>query len=158
MGRGKKDEFGEAEYRHGALERLREAQTLLRSEQFAGSIYLAGRGVEGMLRALIWCSDWGIRERKQSLETGHDLRRLLTLVRNLGLLRAGGRDDEFEAMIEEVGRLWFNNMRFASSRVVETRWWRLGQVHRKRTFKQAAADYFEKSSAIIKRCEALCGR
>ncbi len=46
--------FGGADYRQGAFERLGEAYTLLRNEQFAGSVYLAGRGVEAMLRAVVW--------------------------------------------------------------------------------------------------------
>jgi hypothetical protein len=47
------DPFGQKHYREGALERLDEASLLLRAQQFAGAIYLAGRAVEGMLRALI---------------------------------------------------------------------------------------------------------
>ena len=49
--------LGDIEYRLGARQRLDEAVTLLRDGQFAGSIYLAGRSVEGMLRAMIWKTD-----------------------------------------------------------------------------------------------------
>jgi len=84
--------LGDMEYRLGARQRLDEAVTLLRDGQFAGSIYLAGRSVEGMLRAMIWKTDPEYRQGKKSLETGHDLRELPTQVRRLGLLRAGGRD------------------------------------------------------------------
>src|SRR5271170_108564 len=108
--------FGDVEYRLGARQRLDEAFDLLQLEHFAGSIYLAGRSVEGMLRALIWKTDSDVRQGKKSLQTGHDLRELLTVVRRLGLLRSGGRDDEFERTVQLVARLWFNNMRFASSR------------------------------------------
>lgn len=48
---------GGADYRGGALNRLEEAGVLLRQDLFGGSIYLAGRAVEGMLRAIIWFSD-----------------------------------------------------------------------------------------------------
>jgi hypothetical protein len=114
--------LGAGEYREGARERLAESLTLLNSEQLAGGVYLAGRAVEGMLRAVVWISDPEIKQGRKSLDTGHDLSRLLTLVSSLGLLRADRRDDEFHANVQRVGRLWLNNMRFASTRHVETRW------------------------------------
>ena len=49
--------IGAAEYGDGARERLEEAFLLLRRKRWAGSIHLAGRAVEGMLRAVIWKSD-----------------------------------------------------------------------------------------------------
>src|SRR6266550_4904856 len=91
--------FGGTDYRQGAVERMRESQLLLSNENFAGSIYLAGRGVEAVLRAVIWERDVEIRRGRKSLETGHDLRQLLVLVRKLGLLRPAGREDEFEAAV-----------------------------------------------------------
>ena len=92
------------------------------------------------------------------MDTGHDLRELLAHVRDLGLLDADRRDERFAAAVQRVGRLWFNNMRFASSKFVETRWLRLGEVARGRTFKQAAEAFHDDCSAIVKRCEALCQR
>ena len=62
--------MGAKDYLNGANERLMEAFVLLRREHFAGSIYLAGRAVEGMLRALIWTGDREIATGKKSLETG----------------------------------------------------------------------------------------
>jgi hypothetical protein len=150
--------LGDVEYRLGARQRLDEAFDLLQLEHFAGSIYLAGRSVEGMLRALIWKTDSELRQGKKSLQTGHDLRELLTVVRKLGLLQSGGRDDEFERTVQLVARLWFNNMRFASSRFVERRLRRLGEVGGKRTIKQASARFYEACATIIKRCEALWQR
>lgn len=70
MGR-KMPGLGEADYRSGALERLEEAFLLLRRERFGGAIYLAGRAVEGMLRAVIWKSDPDYAAGRKSLETGH---------------------------------------------------------------------------------------
>jgi hypothetical protein len=84
------------------------------------------------------------------------LRRLLTSVRNLGVLRAGGKEDPLVADVQHVARLSYNNMRFASSRAVETRWFQLGEVTGRFTFKQAAYDYYDACSAVIKRCEAIC--
>lgn len=148
--------MGEAGYRKGARDRIGEAYVLLRAEAFGGSAYLAGRGAEGALRAVLWKADTEIQQGKKSLDTGHDLRRLLTNVRNLGLLRAGVPDDPLIADVQHVARLWYNNMRFASSRAVETRWYQVGEVTGQRTFKQAAFDFYDACSAVIKRCEARC--
>ena len=48
---------GDIDYRNGSKERLSESFILLRKGLFAGSVYLAGRAVEGMLRAVVWKSD-----------------------------------------------------------------------------------------------------
>ena len=69
-----------------------------------------------MLRAVIWDRDAAVRRGARSLDTGHDLRELLAHVRDLGLLDADRRDERFAAAVQRVGRLWFNNMRFASSK------------------------------------------
>lgn len=148
--------MGEADYRAGARDRIDEAFRLLRAEQFGGSAYLGGRGAEGALRAVLWKNDIEIQQGKKSLDTGHDLRALLANVRNLGLLRAGGRDDVFTAAVQHVARLWYNNMRFASTDAIEKKWLKLGEVGKKRTFKQAATEFCEDCSLVIKRCEALC--
>jgi len=64
-------------YRKGALERLDDAGRLLRQERLGDAIYLAGRAVEGMLRAVVWLNDSDVREGRKSLETGHQLPELL---------------------------------------------------------------------------------
>jgi hypothetical protein len=148
--------MGEADYRTGARDRIGEAYVLLRNEAFGGSAYLAGRGAEGALRAVLWKADPQIQQGKKSLDSGHDLRHLLTNVRNLGLLRAGGPEDRLIADVQHVARLWYNNMRFASARAIETRWYNLGEVSGHWTFKQAAYDFYDACSTVIKRCEALC--
>ncbi len=43
--------IGATDYRNGAMERLEEAFILLRQERLGGCVYLAGRAVEGILRA-----------------------------------------------------------------------------------------------------------
>ena len=83
------DAFGEKQYRRAALERLEEAGVLLRRGFLGGAVYMAGRGVEGSMRAVIWRKDAEIRGGRKSLETGHDLRELLALVQQLGLLAEG---------------------------------------------------------------------
>ena len=148
--------MGEAEYRKGARDRIGEAFLLLQQEAFGGSVYLAGRGAEGALRAVVWKADPEIRQRRKSFDAGHDLRNLLTNVRNLGLLRTGGPDDSLIADVQHVARLWYNNMRFASARAIETQWYNLGEISGHRTFKQASREFYDSCSAVIKRCEALC--
>ncbi len=147
--------FGEAAYRQGAIERLLESFDLLRARRFAGSIYLAGRAVEAILRAAAWKADAEFGQRKKTLETGHDLRELLGLVRSLGVLRATGIQDTLGANVQHVARLWFNNMRFASTRLIDARWRKQGEVHKQRTFKHASTDFHDRCAAVVKTCEAL---
>ena len=71
------------------IDRIGDSYILLRAEAFGGSAYLAGRGAEGALRAVLWKADPEIQQGKKSLDTGHNLRQLLTNVGNLGLYRAG---------------------------------------------------------------------
>ena len=80
-------DLGENDYRQGGLQRLRESKVLLDGQLFAGGVYLAGRAVESLLRALIWKHDRDIKSGRRSLQTGHDLRELLKLVANLGVLK-----------------------------------------------------------------------
>lgn len=147
--------FGAGNYRDGALERLRESQTLLLSRQFAGSIYMAGRSVEGMLRAVIWKGDVDIQTGRKALETGHDLQRLLSLVSNLGLLRREQRDEDFKVKVQRVARLWSNDFKFASTPFIESGWQSFSVVTKRRTLKIAVQGYFQDCSDIIKRCEML---
>jgi HEPN domain-containing protein len=111
--------IGDNDYRSGALDRLEDASHLLREERFAGSVYLAGRAVEGMLRAIIWRSDHEYATGKKSLETGHNLRDILKLTRRLGILQDEKIHDEIANSIQTIARLWWNNMRFLSSRKIE---------------------------------------
>lgn len=83
-------QIGEQDYRDGAQERIVGAEKLLQGGQLAEAVYLSGRAVEGMFRALIWKSDPDYRSGRKSLETEHDLGKLLTMVGNLGLLAGRG--------------------------------------------------------------------
>jgi|GEM_PF-1488716 len=159
MAKGKLSNFNADDYRRGALERLNDAFILLRSGQFAGSASSAGRAVEGMLRAVIWKRDDDILTGNKSLGTGHDLRELLTHVRNLGLLSASGLDNEdLESNVQYIARPWFNNMRYATSRFVESRWSNLGEIRKGRTLKQATESFYIACASVAKRCEVLCQR
>lgn len=108
-----------------------------------------------MLRAVVWRHDVDVRVGRKALDTGHDLRQLLERVAALGLLKQGERDADFRASVQRVARLWFNNMRFASSRKLAADWRRSGDVHARRTVKKAAADFYDDCGEISRRCEAL---
>lgn len=150
--------FGEAEYRTGARARLEDAEALLDQGRLGGSIYLAGRAVEGMLRAVIWRGDVAIRLGRKALDSGHDLRELLALARGTGLLRAEAADERLEASVQYLARLWFNNMRFASTKYVERRWRTIGVLGKRVTLKQAATAFVATCSVVIGQCEVLCER
>jgi hypothetical protein len=49
-------------------------------------------------------------------------------------------------------------MRFAPTRVVETRWVKIGIVRKGATFKQAARGFFDDCAEILKRCEKIWQR
>lgn len=150
--------LGADDYRRGARERLQEASVLRRAEFWAGSIYLAGRAVEGILRAMIWKGDpefaAGKKTEKKTLGTGHDLRDMLRLARRLGVLREDAKG-MFSANVQHVARLWRNNMRFWPTAKVTREWRSQGELSGKRTIKQAAQDYHDACMAVIRRCEAL---
>jgi hypothetical protein len=47
-------ELGGSDYRSGAHDRIEESRLLMLGNRFGGSVYLAGRAVESILRATIW--------------------------------------------------------------------------------------------------------
>ena len=81
-------QFGSETYRKGALERIGEAQMLYRSDQFVGSIYLAGLAVAAYMRALVWRRDNQFDER-------HDLKRIAIRVRGLGIVATRSARSQF---------------------------------------------------------------
>jgi hypothetical protein len=148
--------LGESDYLHGGLERLEESGILLRNGRYAGSVYLAGRAVESMLRALIWKNDPQIKSGRKSLDTGHDLREMLANAIQLGVLS----DCEYRMVIadgiQKIARLWLNNMRYYHSKKLTSIWWEKGVISRKRPLKLAAFEFFNACSIVFKRCEVLC--
>ena len=150
--------IGETDYRQGALERWREAYALLRRDMFGGSIYLAGRAVEGMFRAVLWKSDRGYATGKKSLGTGHDLKTLFIAIKPLALLEVcdrPGKPGSLTESVNNVSRLWCNDMRFWPTAKVARAWRELGELAGRRTLKSAAQDYYNTCSAIIKRGDTL---
>jgi hypothetical protein len=100
-----------------------------------------------------------VRGGRKTLDTGHNLRELLTRVRDLGLLSSvDPRKDELSEKVQRIAQLWFNNMRFASSKFVETRWFKLREVRKGQTMKQATSAFYFECQEVVKRCEVLCQR
>src|SRR5580700_2798405 len=148
--------IGGFDYRSGAQDRLEEAAILLRNGLFGGSVYLAGRAVEGMLRAVIWDSDHEYALGRKTLDTGHQLRDMLDLIRNLGVFGDPGIPNSMTEHVQKIARLWTNNMRFLSLIKIEAMWYDLGEIDKnKRTMKRATQNFFDACSAVIKRCEAI---
>jgi len=103
--------FGPETYRAGAHVRMKDAEALWDCKRYVGCMYLAGRAVECVFRALIT-----LRERTR-LDTGHDLRALMKYAGRLGLLESRDRDILNES-IDKVSAIWRNNLRFAGSEQV----------------------------------------
>ena len=147
--------IGESDYRSGARERLEDARLLLAQERFSGAIYLAGRAVEGMLRAVIWKSDPAYRSGTKSLETGHDLRELLKLARSITSLRNAKLWDAINDHVANVAGLWSNNMRFLPVTAVKRLWYNSREIGGRRTIKESAREFVVECSTVVHRCEAL---
>jgi hypothetical protein len=148
--------IGGFDYRSGAQDRLEDASILLRNGLFGGSVYLGGRAVEGMLRAVIWESDYEYALGKKTLDTGHGLRDMLDLIRDLGVFGDSGIPNSMSEHVQMIARLWTNNMRFLSTAKIEGMWYDLGEIDKKkRTMKRATQDFFDACSVAIKRCEAI---
>ena len=103
--------IGSADYRRAATARLEDARMLQSSEHWSGATYLAGRGVEAMLRAVIL-------KRSDRIDSGHDLKHHLKSARRLGMLtedeaRGGGRIND---ALNELAIVWQNNRRYYDDR------------------------------------------
>jgi len=146
-------QIGENDYRDGAKERIAGAEMLLQGGQLAEAVYLAGRAVEGMLRALIWKADPDYRLGRKPLEAGHNPRELLAMVGELGLL--SWRDDVMWYRIVSVSARWANNMRYVPRRWIESYWRSIGVVTNTCTMKRAAGDFFNVCIKIVTRCEGI---
>lgn len=154
--KGRSMNVGGSDYREGAKQRLEEAGVLLRTGLFSGSVYLAGRAVEGMLRALIWRQDSEYATGKKTLDTGHDLRNLLELAESPGIMAAYSDRDLLKDDVQMIARLWLNNMRFVPDRKLRDYWYNIRELNNRRSLKQASGGFYDACSAIVKRCEVIC--
>ena len=143
--------LGATDYHDGALERLREASVLLREDLLAGSIYLAGRAVESMLRALIWKHDLDVQRGRKSLDTGHDLHEMLSMIGNLGVLRNDKRREKLQENVEFIAQRWSNSMRFFHTGKTKAIWRQFGELSQS-TIKMAAERFYNACEDIIRQC------
>lgn len=146
-------QFGSDSYRAGAMERIEEARTLLERDHLVASLYFAGLAVEGMLRSLVWLRDKRFDER-------HDLRSIATRIESLGLLRSGGRDVDFVAMVQSVGTVWTNDLRFADTDSVTKRLLRSRTLKSKDAgaMRQLCRQHYDRALQVMGRCEILWRR
>jgi len=98
-------ELGATDYVSGAQTRIDDADVLYDGRRWVATVYLAGRAVEAMLRALLWT-----KSREQ--EIGHDLRGLLRRIGSLGLLTSTDEQHMLDA-VQVLAPVWHNNLRFA---------------------------------------------
>ncbi len=104
---------------------------------------------------MIWKGDCDYALGKKTLNTGHNLREMLKLVGNLGLLRESVALESLKTDVQKVGRLWWNNMRFCSTLKISKVWRGLGEVDARRTIKKATAEYFDACTRIIRMSERI---
>ena len=149
-------ELGEADYGEAGLERLADSELLLARRRFSGSVYFAGRAVESILRAILWRNDPDVAQGRKALDTGHDLRKLLAGVRDLGVLsEREQRGGQLTVDVQHIARLWHNNLRFWPDRKLGTHWRSLGEVTRKRSLELAVREFVEACASVVKRCYVI---
>jgi len=151
------DPLGSEDYREGSLLRLKEAQTLSDNAHWVGAIYLAGRAVEAIFRSLL-------RQQSKKLETGHDLKQMLTRARFLMSL-SETEDDKLNEAVNEVATVWRNDLRFAGEKRVRRQLKASGRMHnigQKRVkgdpLKANAKSVLEACERIVTIGEPICQR
>lgn len=65
-------------------------------------------------------------------------------------------NSELSAMLQDIARLWSNNMRFWSSKKLIRHWREIGEITKRRSAKHAVSEYYRWCSAFARRCEELC--
>ena len=144
-------DWGTNTYGRGAMERIEDARILKNSRRYALSMYAAGTAVEGMLRSLHWL-------KSKEFDEKHDLKRIAVRIGNLGLLRSGGRDDDFVSKVQGVARRWSNTLRFADQEQLERFLADVGEIRKRDDegeIRRACERHFNASSEVVKRCNKL---
>ena len=100
--------IGSEDYREAALLRMSEAERLREASEWIGSIYLAGRAAEAVLRSLYW-----LKTRQQ--DTGHDLKALLKRVFVL-LPFPADLEKRLDDAVNEIAVVWRNDLRFTGEK------------------------------------------
>ena len=142
--------LGSKDYRYGALSRLEEARTLRDNERWVGTIYLAGRAVEALLRSLLW-----VKTREQ--EIGHDLRKLLTRARFLGVVKT---EDEKRILdsLGDIAVIWHNDLRFVGEGWLLRRLKALGRLTRINEMRVKGDPLKANAMKVLEACETIMSR
>jgi HEPN domain-containing protein len=96
--------LGGKDYLEAVQLRLDEANQLYDSERWVGSVYLAGRAVECLLRCLLWSPT-------TTMEVGHDLIDALDRIRRNRLL-SDELLDQVTNCASDITVVWQNNLRY----------------------------------------------
>jgi len=144
--------FGADTYRQGGSAQLEASRVLLKESRLCSSIYLGGLAVECMLRALTSLEDRAFDER-------HDLRRMAVRVEELGLVRRR-KDEDFVVAVQEVTRVWSNDLRFAGDDQVMRQLRRIGVLNEnsQKQYRSVAKRHHGNCRAVFERCEVLWQR
>ncbi len=142
--------LGAQDYRYGALSRLEDARILRGQECWAGSIYLAGRAVEGLLRSLLWA-----KTREQGI--GHDLKQLLKKARSLGVVNAED-DERIQDSLNEIAVIWHNDMRFTGEGWLQNRLKTLGRLSKIGDMRVKGDPFKANTKSVLEACETIMSR
>lgn len=140
--------IGPEDYRRAAIARLGDARCRNDAGQWSGAVYMAGRAVEAILRALIL-------KRSDRLESGHDLKHHLKSARRLGMMtdeeaREGtGINDH----LNELASVWHNDRRYHDDQKLASVLRRISVYRRLRgdLLKACGRRVLEASEALIAR-------
>jgi HEPN domain-containing protein len=156
-------QFRAEEYYQAALERMEQAFRIYKGgTDYALAMYCGGLAVECLLRAFRWTKD-------ATFEGRHDLDELLRASKLLEIddaymRRAGASEEEIRksgvklrAAMNEVVRLWHNNLRFASEASLKAF---LKRAHRDRRIKgdplkKNALDLLQAAKTVVDQGVAL---
>ena len=155
--------FRAEEYYRAGIERMRQARGIYHAgEGFALAIYCGGLAVECILRAFRWAKD-------QSFEGRHDLGDLLKAsallrINDEHMRRKGISEEEIadydlrlRAAMNEVVRLWHNNLRYASEASLRAFLKRLDRLRgiKGDALKKNALVFLEGAQTVVDRGVAL---
>ena len=142
--------LGSEDYRDGALGRIGDARVLWDEERWAGTIYLAGRAVEGLLRSLLW-------RVTHEQEIGHDLRQLLTKARSLGVVTSEDQTRILDS-INEIAVIWHNDLRFVGGDWLVRRLKKLGRLSKIGDMRVKGDPLKANARSVLEACETVMAR
>lgn len=138
-----------SDYYAGALRSLEDARTLYDHNRWVGCVYLAGRSVQALFRALL-------RLKSRHLVAGHDLRELHKQLQIGGVFMPA--EESLEHRLNEVVVVWHNNLRFVGNEEFK-RSLRKMKRHRRIGSRRVLGDPVKANAeSILQACESLFAR